>query len=313
PHGVYGQCAEVLLDFNDEAVLFFLRKLPPGADDLIYQRGELHGLWVEFELFGLDLRQIEHLVDEAEKVSAGAVYALQRLLRFLCAEARRVFDHHLGQADDGIERGAQLMAHAGYELRLVLARHLQLAALVLDFVEQPHVLDRDRRLVSESRYQLDLLFGERPDLRARQCQNADRDAFAQHRHAEDRAVAAQPLGLCPGVVRVGQDIGNMDHPTFQQGSSRRRPASPLDGQSPDVFDELGRMPVSLREEEHPIFLPSYHGEVGATKAASRLNKRLQDRLEIKSRAADDLEHVGGRSLLLERFTGIARARLHLVE
>src|SRR5262249_10896297 len=98
--------------------------------------------------------------------------------------------------------------------------------------------------------------------------------------------------------RVGQDIGDMDHPTFQQGPSRRRPASPLDGHSPDIIDELRRTPVSLREEEHPVFLPNYHGEVGAAKAASRLNKRLQDRLEIKSRAADDLEHVGGRSLLL---------------
>ena len=34
---------------------------------------------------------------------------------------------------------------------LCLARQLQLTALVLDFVEQPHVLDRDRCLVGEGR------------------------------------------------------------------------------------------------------------------------------------------------------------------
>ena len=39
------------------------------------------------------------------------------------------------EPDDGVERGAQLVAHAGDELRLVLARHLQLPVLVLDFVE----------------------------------------------------------------------------------------------------------------------------------------------------------------------------------
>ena len=33
----------------------------------------------------------------------------------------------------------------------------ELAVLVLDFVEQPHVLDRDHRLVGESGDQLDLL------------------------------------------------------------------------------------------------------------------------------------------------------------
>ena len=41
------------------------------------------------------------------------------------------------------------MAHVGEELRLVLACLRELAALVLDFVEQPHVLDGDHRLVGE--------------------------------------------------------------------------------------------------------------------------------------------------------------------
>jgi hypothetical protein len=63
---------------------------------------------------------------------AGAVHALQRLKRLFRAEARRVGDHHLGEADDGVERGAQLVAHAGYELRLVRACLLKLAVLVLD-------------------------------------------------------------------------------------------------------------------------------------------------------------------------------------
>ena len=76
----------------------------------------------------------------------GAINALQRLGGFLGAEARRVGDHHLGQPDDGIERRAQLMAHAGDELRLVLARQCELAALVLDFVEQARILDRQYRL-----------------------------------------------------------------------------------------------------------------------------------------------------------------------
>jgi hypothetical protein len=35
------------------------------------------------------------------------------------------------------------VAHAGDELRLVLARELKLAVLVLNLVEQPRVLDRD--------------------------------------------------------------------------------------------------------------------------------------------------------------------------
>src|SRR5262249_47618477 len=95
----------------------------------------------------------------------------------------------------------------------------------------------------------------------------------------------------------GQDIGDMDYPPFQQGPSGRRPASPLNRHSLNIFDELGRVTVRLREEEHSILLPGYRGVIGAAKAASRLNKRLQHRLEIKSRAADDLEDVGGGGLL----------------
>src|SRR5262249_23037670 len=94
----------------------------------------------------------------------------------------------------------------------------------------------------------------------------------------------------------------MDHPTFQQGPSSCRPASPLDPQSLDILDELGRVTVSLREEEHPVFLPSYRGVVGATKAASRFNECLQHRLEIEGRAADNFQHVGGGGLLLQRLS-----------
>src|SRR5262249_53267590 len=71
------------------------------------------------------------LVDEAQEVGAGGIHTAQRLQRLFGAEARRVGDHHLGQAYDGVEWRAQLVAHAGEELRLALARQFELAALVL--------------------------------------------------------------------------------------------------------------------------------------------------------------------------------------
>src|SRR5262245_46766772 len=57
---------------------------------------------------------------------------------------------------------------------LCLVAPAKLATLVLDFVEKPHVLDRDRRLVREGRDQLDLLVGERLNGAARQDQHASR-------------------------------------------------------------------------------------------------------------------------------------------
>jgi hypothetical protein len=57
------------------------------------------------ELSRLDLRQVEHLVDEAKKVNTSAIDALQRLLCLLGSKARRIADHHLGQPDDGVSAG----------------------------------------------------------------------------------------------------------------------------------------------------------------------------------------------------------------
>src|SRR6516164_2552425 len=99
--------------------------------------------------------------------------------------------HQFGIAQDGIKRRAQLMAHIGEELRLVLAGLLKLSALVLDFVEQPDVLDGDRSLIGKCRDQLDLLFGEWPYFRARQTQDTDWNALAQHRDGESCAEVAQ--------------------------------------------------------------------------------------------------------------------------
>src|SRR5215469_9315154 len=143
-------------------------------------------------------------------MSPSAVHALQRLLRLFRAEPRGVGDHHFGQPDDGIERRAQLVAHAGDELRLVLVRLCELATLVLDFVEQPHVLDRDRRLVREGRDQLDLLVGERLNGAARQDQHAGRSALAQHRHAEDCAHVGEPGSCSHPYLRICFGVHDMN-------------------------------------------------------------------------------------------------------
>src|SRR6516165_4382397 len=51
-------------------------------------------------------------------MGAGGIDTAQRLQRLFRAEARGIGDHHLGQADDGVERRAQLVAHAGEDCDL---------------------------------------------------------------------------------------------------------------------------------------------------------------------------------------------------
>ena len=109
------ECAHVLLRFDNEAVLVLFGELSRGADDFIDQPRQIDRLGIELELASFDFRQIQNLVNEAQEMSPGGVDAAQRLERLFRAEPRCVADHHLSQANDGVERRAQLMAHAREE------------------------------------------------------------------------------------------------------------------------------------------------------------------------------------------------------
>jgi hypothetical protein len=80
--------------------------------------------------------------------------------------------------------GAQLVAHAGEELRLVLARLRQLPILVLNLVEQAHVFDGNHRLVGEGLNQLDLFGCEWSRRGAGHRQNPNGSALTHERDSK---------------------------------------------------------------------------------------------------------------------------------
>src|SRR5262249_18703612 len=92
-------------------------------------------------------------------------------------------------AEDGIERRTQLVAHVGEELRLVLARQLQLSALFLDFVEQVGVFDCKHRLCGERLQKIDRALGKLTGDAAPHDQRADR---ALRSHERNQEACAEP-------------------------------------------------------------------------------------------------------------------------
>src|SRR5262249_56794790 len=91
-------------------------------------------------------------------------------------------------------------------------------------------------------------------------------ALAKKRTAEYGSIAAKCLSyLCPGVIRIGQHIGNVDDPAFEQGTSASRSRVELDRQAPDIVHELGGQAVRLGAKEHAADLPGYRGPVRLTK------------------------------------------------
>ena len=102
-------------------------------------------------LAGLDLGQVEDVVDQLEQVGAGAVDRLRELDLPVVEVAVGVVGQQLRQDQQRVERRAQLVRHVGEELRLVargerelLGAVLQRPAGVLDL----EVLDLDRAVLA---------------------------------------------------------------------------------------------------------------------------------------------------------------------
>src|SRR5262249_52975908 len=65
---------------------------------------------------GLDFGQVEDVVDQGEQVARRTQNAIKWLKLVVALEITGVLQEHFRDADDGIERRAQLVAHAGEEL-----------------------------------------------------------------------------------------------------------------------------------------------------------------------------------------------------
>ena len=86
---------------------------------------------IEGDGAGLDLGQVEDLVDQGQQVLAGAVDDVGELDLLLGQVLFRVLGQLLGQDEKAVERRSQLVRHVGHELALVLGGDLQLLGLLL--------------------------------------------------------------------------------------------------------------------------------------------------------------------------------------
>ena len=91
------------------------------------QRDRLHR---QLDLAGFDLRQVEDVVDQREQVVAGVVDGARELHLFLGEVAVAIVGEQRGEDQRRVERRAQLVAHVGQELALVMIGALELGGLV---------------------------------------------------------------------------------------------------------------------------------------------------------------------------------------
>ena len=113
----------------------------------------------------LDLREIEDLIDNVEKVFSAVVddiecFALFRVERFVLAENFR-------KSDNGIERGPQLMCHLGKEVAFCPVCHFrevaslfQMGSIFLLDCGCVDLCDREPELAGQHLEELDIVVGQ---------------------------------------------------------------------------------------------------------------------------------------------------------
>ena len=100
-----------------DAVLARLQRQQIAAIE--QRRARRERLRRNLEIAGFHLRHVEDAVDDRQQMLAGIVDQLRIFLAPGRIQHQHVFlRDHLGEADDGVERRAQLVAHGGEEARL---------------------------------------------------------------------------------------------------------------------------------------------------------------------------------------------------
>ncbi len=174
---------------------------------------------------------------------------------------------------------------------------------LLGFVEQPRILDRDHRLVSESLLQRQLSVGEWREPLAVDDQDSNRLVFVSKRRGRYRARAFGSRCHHGPMRHAGIDmieVGNMDLPIFPEHRSREvvaAKAGSLDGYpGPDPL-RTGAVVDRLA----PTFaLHQHHRHAGGAEQTCRgFGDLLQRLIGIARGVGDGTQDFGARALALE--------------
>ena len=115
------------------------------------------------------------------------------------------------------------------------------------------------------------------------------------------------------VLRVRERVGDVDRPAFDRSTTLERSTSKLVRMGRLIGAKLRRLAGAGHEPQSVPLAQGDRALVGAAKPNCRIDQRSEDWLQVEGRAADDLEHIGGCGLLLQRFGELGGARLHFFE
>ena len=109
------QQSESGVDLEAQADLMLERTLTHQREAVLQGFADDELRPVQDHLTGLDLRQVENVVDEFEQMFAGAPDVAQVVVLTLVELSNHAFQEHFGKADDGVQRRTELVGrYAGH-------------------------------------------------------------------------------------------------------------------------------------------------------------------------------------------------------
>ena len=120
-----GPAMQVRIDVEQQLDAFLMRALREQVDDFLDHLADVEVLGLEAQLAGLDLREVENVVDDGEQRVGRA---LDRRRETALARIELRIEQQLGHAEHAVHRRADLVRHAREEFALRLAGRLGGAA-----------------------------------------------------------------------------------------------------------------------------------------------------------------------------------------
>src|SRR5262245_17737092 len=154
--------------------------------------------------------------------------------------------------------------------------------------EQPHVLNRNCRLVGKRLQELDLSVREWPRLSAGDRNRPDGKTVAQYWDGYDTTIVADYRHRAEYVVGIRVDIRNLHETSFEYRASRRAPPAWRRGIRASVhLEHLGGEAVVRHEVEELAVEPVDKAELALTEPRRALGNHVEHRLGVHRRATDD--------------------------
>ena len=235
---------------------------------LTHERGQLDRLRAEVHLAGLDLREIQHVVDELQEVASAGEDVAQVFLVLRRHRPYLAVVHELGEPDNPVQRCPKLVGHVGEKLALESARLLEAPVLLLPHLFEPSAV----RDVADRAGDQHAVLG---------FQRAQADL-----HRNLRAVLAESMELQPGTHRPYARIREEPGPV----ATVRRPV-PLGHEdlyriAQQVHALVTEEPLGLRVHQHdpPLAIDDHDGVRGRLQQSTELLLRALALADVADRA-----------------------------